>query len=161
MKIDLNQKGVEKPASDSKQNSSELPPAGNLSRSVVLWTTMRSEIMVQEWRERARNRYNNPKKMRTVQPQLSKQLEESKRITKERSLQSAKKLITTLGDDACQLSQIKTCLQRFKNGDLSCKDHSRPARPVLTLGSQLEAFLFYQKVANSISYISSTTFFRI
>jgi transposase len=50
-------------------------------------------------------------------------------------------LITTLGDDAYHLWQIKTWLQRFKNGDLSCKDHSRPGRPVLTLGSQLQAFL--------------------
>jgi hypothetical protein len=50
-------------------------------------------------------------------------------------------LITTLGDDAYHLSQIKTWLQRFKNGDLSCKGHSRPERPVLTLGSQFEAFL--------------------
>jgi hypothetical protein len=65
-------------------------------------------------------------------------------------------LITTLGDDAYHLSQIKTWLQRFKNGDLSSKDHSRPGRPVLILGSQLEAFLFYGKVANSISYILST-----
>jgi hypothetical protein len=51
-------------------------------------------------------------------------------------------LITALGDDAYHLLQIKTWLQRFKNDDLSCKDHSRPGRPVLTLVSQLEAFLF-------------------
>jgi hypothetical protein len=38
------------------------------------------------------------------------------------------------------LSKIKTWFQSFKNSDLSCKDHSRPGRPVLTLGSQLEAF---------------------
>jgi hypothetical protein len=35
-------------------------------------------------------------------------------------------LITTLGNDAYHWSQIKTWLQRFKNGDFSCKDHSRP-----------------------------------
>jgi hypothetical protein len=34
-------------------------------------------------------------------------------------------LITTLGNDAYHLSQIKTWLQRFNNGDLSCKDYSR------------------------------------
>jgi hypothetical protein len=67
-------------------------------------------------------------------------------------------LITTLGDDTYHLSQIKTWFQRFKNGDLSCTDHSRPGRTVLNLKSQLEAFLFSQKVANSISYISSTPF---
>jgi transposase len=78
-----------------------------------------------------------------------------------RSKKIHEELITTLGDDAYHLSQIKTWLQRFKNGDLSCKDCSRPGRPVFTLGSQLEALLFYQKVANSISYISSITFFRI
>jgi hypothetical protein len=58
-------------------------------------------------------------------------------------------LISTLGRDAYHLSQIKTWLQRFKNGDLSCKDHSRPGRPVLTLGSRLETSLLKYPFASA------------
>jgi hypothetical protein len=31
-------------------------------------------------------------------------------------------LMSTLGDDSYAVSQIKFSLQRFRNGDLSCKD---------------------------------------
>jgi hypothetical protein len=38
-----------------------------------------------------------------------------------------KELMSTLGDDSYRVSQIKIWLQKFRNGDLSCKDspHSR------------------------------------
>jgi transposase len=51
------------------------------------------------------------------------------------------KLMSTLGDDSYGLSQIKIWLQKFRNGDLSCKDSPRPGQPLLTLGPQLKAFL--------------------
>jgi hypothetical protein len=50
-------------------------------------------------------------------------------------------LMNTLGDDSCAISQIKIWLQKFRNGDLSCKDYLRSGRPLLTLGLQLEAFM--------------------
>jgi transposase len=50
-------------------------------------------------------------------------------------------LMSTLGDDSYTVSQIKTWLQKFRNGDLSCKDSPRSGRPLLTLGPQLEAFM--------------------
>jgi hypothetical protein len=49
--------------------------------------------------------------------------------------------MSTLGDDSYAVSQIKIWLQKFRNGDLSCKDSPRSERPLLTLGPQLEAFL--------------------
>jgi hypothetical protein len=51
------------------------------------------------------------------------------------------KLVTTLGDDAYRGSQIKIWLQKFRNGNLSCKDAPRTGRPPLTLRSQLSALL--------------------
>jgi hypothetical protein len=51
------------------------------------------------------------------------------------------KLISTLGDDSYEVSQIKIRLLKFRNGDLSCKDSSRSGRPLLTLGQQLWACL--------------------
>lgn len=50
-------------------------------------------------------------------------------------------LTGTLGADAYGVSQIKVWLQRFKSGDLGCRDLPRVGRPPLTLGTQLEAFL--------------------
>jgi hypothetical protein len=50
-------------------------------------------------------------------------------------------LMSRLGDDSYGVSQIKTWFQKFGNGDLSCKDSPRSGRPLLTLGSQLEAFM--------------------
>jgi transposase len=52
-----------------------------------------------------------------------------------------KELISTLGDDSNGVSQIKIWLQKFSNGDLSCKDSLRSGRPLLTLGPRLEAFM--------------------
>jgi hypothetical protein len=51
------------------------------------------------------------------------------------------KLMSTLGDNSYRVSQIKIWLQKFRNGDLSCKDSPRSGRPLLTLGRQLEAFM--------------------
>jgi hypothetical protein len=48
--------------------------------------------------------------------------------------------MSTLGDDAHGLPQIKIWLQRFRTGDLSCSDLSRAGRPPLTSGPQVEAF---------------------
>jgi transposase len=50
-------------------------------------------------------------------------------------------LMSTLGGDSYGVSQIKIWLQKFRNGDLSCKDSPRSGRPLLTLGPQLEAFM--------------------
>jgi transposase len=50
-------------------------------------------------------------------------------------------LMSTLGDDSYAVSQIKIWLQKFRNGDLSCKDSPRSGRPLLTLGPQLEVFI--------------------
>lgn len=50
-------------------------------------------------------------------------------------------LVSTLGDDAYGVSQIKIWLQKFRNGDLSCQDLPRAGRPPLTLGVQLQRFL--------------------
>jgi hypothetical protein len=47
---------------------------------------------------------------------------------------------STLGDSYAVL-QIKIWLQKFRNGDLSCKDCPRSGRPLLTLEPQLEAFM--------------------
>jgi hypothetical protein len=47
----------------------------------------------------------------------------------------------TLGDDSYGVSQIKIWLQKFRNGDLSCKDSARFGRPLFTLGPELEAFM--------------------
>jgi transposase len=49
--------------------------------------------------------------------------------------------MSTLGDDAYGLSQIKIWLQRFRTGDLSCSDLHCAGRPPLTLEPQVEAFL--------------------
>jgi hypothetical protein len=35
-------------------------------------------------------------------------------------------LMGTLGDDSYTVSQIKIWLQKFRNGDLSCRDSPRP-----------------------------------
>jgi hypothetical protein len=51
------------------------------------------------------------------------------------------KLMSTLGDDSYGASQIKIWLQKFRNGDSSCKDSPCSGRPLLTLGPQLEAFM--------------------
>jgi hypothetical protein len=51
------------------------------------------------------------------------------------------KLMGTLGDDSYAVSKIKIWLQKFRNGDLSCKDSPRSGRPLLPLGPQLEAFM--------------------
>jgi hypothetical protein len=48
--------------------------------------------------------------------------------------------MNTLGDDAYGVSQIKIWLQKFRKGDLSCKDSPRSGQPLLTFGPQLEAF---------------------
>jgi hypothetical protein len=50
-------------------------------------------------------------------------------------------LMSTLGDDAYGLSQIKTWLQRFRTRDLSCNNIPRAGRSPLTLGPQVDAFL--------------------
>jgi hypothetical protein len=50
-------------------------------------------------------------------------------------------LIGTLGNNAYGLSQIKTGLQRFRTGSLSCSDLPRAGQPPFTLGRQVEAFL--------------------
>jgi hypothetical protein len=50
-------------------------------------------------------------------------------------------LMSILGDDAHWLSQIKTWLQRFRTGDLSCSNLPHAGRAPLTLGPQAEAFL--------------------
>jgi hypothetical protein len=50
-------------------------------------------------------------------------------------------LMSTLGDDSYGVPQIKIWLQKFRNGDLSCKDSPRSRRPLFTLGPQLEAFM--------------------
>jgi transposase len=50
-------------------------------------------------------------------------------------------LTSTLGDDSYGVSEIKLWLQKFRNGDLFCKDSPRSGRPLLTLGPQLEAFM--------------------
>jgi hypothetical protein len=47
------------------------------------------------------------------------------------------KLMSRLGDDSYGVSQIKICLQEFKNDDLSCKDSPRSGRPLLFLGRNL------------------------
>jgi hypothetical protein len=50
-------------------------------------------------------------------------------------------LMSTLGDNAYGLSQIKIWLQRFRTGDLSCSDLPRVGGPPLTLVPQVEASL--------------------
>jgi hypothetical protein len=50
-------------------------------------------------------------------------------------------LMSTFGDDSYGVSQNKIWLQKFRNGDLSCKDSPRSGRPLLILGPQLEAFM--------------------
>jgi hypothetical protein len=49
--------------------------------------------------------------------------------------------MSTLGDDSYAVSQIKIWLQKFRNGDLSCKDSPHSGGPLLTLGPQIEAFM--------------------
>jgi transposase len=51
------------------------------------------------------------------------------------------RLMSTFGDDAYGLSQIKIWLQRFRTGYLSYSDFPHAGRPRLTLGLQAEAFL--------------------
>jgi hypothetical protein len=50
-------------------------------------------------------------------------------------------LMNTLGDNSYGVSQIKSWLQKFRNGDLSYKDSLRSGRPLLTLGLRLEVFM--------------------
>jgi hypothetical protein len=50
-------------------------------------------------------------------------------------------LMGTLGDDSYGASQIKIWLQKFRNGDLSCKNSPPSGRPLLTLGPKFEAFM--------------------
>jgi hypothetical protein len=50
-------------------------------------------------------------------------------------------LMSPLGDDSYWVSQIKIWLQKFRNGDLPCKDSPRSGPPLLILGPQLEAFM--------------------
>jgi hypothetical protein len=57
----------------------------------------------------------------------------AKRIHEER--------MSTVGDDSYEVSQIEIWLQKFRNGELSCKDSPLSGRPLLTLGPQLEAFM--------------------
>jgi hypothetical protein len=48
--------------------------------------------------------------------------------------------VTTLGDDADRVSQIIIWLQKFRNGNSSCKDIPRVGRPPLALGPPLKTF---------------------
>jgi transposase len=50
-------------------------------------------------------------------------------------------LMSTPGDDSYGVSHFKIWLEKFRNGDLSCKDSPRSGRPPLTLGPQREAFM--------------------
>jgi hypothetical protein len=50
-------------------------------------------------------------------------------------------LMNTLGDDSYGVYQIKIWLQKFRNGDLSCKDFPGSGQPLLTLGPRLGAFM--------------------
>jgi hypothetical protein len=50
-------------------------------------------------------------------------------------------LMNTLGDDSYGVSQIKLWIQKFRNGDLSCRDSPHSGRRLLTLRPQLEAFM--------------------
>jgi hypothetical protein len=58
---------------------------------------------------------------------------------------SAKKIhakpMRTLGDDSQRVSQMKIWLQKFRNGDFSCKDCPLSGRPLFTLGPQREVFM--------------------
>jgi hypothetical protein len=50
-------------------------------------------------------------------------------------------LMSTLGDDAYGLSQVKIWLQRFGTGYLSCSDLPHAGRPPLILGRRVEVFV--------------------
>jgi transposase len=50
-------------------------------------------------------------------------------------------LQTTLHDSALSNSTVKRWIRKFKNGDLSCDDDSRPGRPMSILGPVLQKFL--------------------
>jgi transposase len=43
------------------------------------------------------------------------------------------KLSWVLGDDGYSLAAIERWLARFREGDLSCADHSRSGRPVIDI----------------------------
>jgi hypothetical protein len=49
--------------------------------------------------------------------------------------------VITFGADACDRSQTKIWLQKFKSGDVFSQDALRIGRPPLTLGPQLAAFV--------------------
>jgi transposase len=65
--------------------------------------------------------------------------------------------MTTLGDDSYGVSQIKIWLQKFRNGDLSCKDSPRSGRHLLLLEPQLEAFM--QKYPSASARVIAQHFF--
>ena len=50
-------------------------------------------------------------------------------------------LQTTFQDSALSNSTVKRWIRKFKNGDSSCDDDSRPGRPVTILGPVLQKFL--------------------
>jgi hypothetical protein len=66
-----------------------------------------------------------------------------------RSKKVYQEFVATLGADAYGRSQIKIWLQKFRNGDLSCKDAPPTERPPLTLGSQFAAFLQMHPFVNT------------
>jgi hypothetical protein len=51
------------------------------------------------------------------------------------------KLSRVLGDDCYSPAAIERWLARFREGDLSCADHSRSGRPVIDISELLRAFL--------------------
>jgi transposase len=50
-------------------------------------------------------------------------------------------LQTTFHDSALSSSAVKRWIRKFKNGDFSCDDDSRPGRPMSILGQVLQRFL--------------------
>jgi transposase len=50
-------------------------------------------------------------------------------------------LQTTFQDSGLSNSTVKRWIRKFKNGDSSCDEDSRPSRPVTILGPVLQKFL--------------------